>query len=71
MVRFTQSFSHWLFENHKDIYALVLLGHTELVTEEMWNKYIEWCNTDDMTPILMKGKDYEKRILSLFEIRVR
>lgn len=40
MVRFTQSFSHWLFENHKDIYALVLLGHTELVTEEMWNKYI-------------------------------
>ena len=59
MIRFTQSFNHWLFENHKDIYALVLLGHTELITEEMWNKYIEWCKTDDGKQYLKGGSKYD------------
>lgn len=47
MVKLTCSLRQWLFENHKDILGLILLGHTELFTDEMQNAYIEWCNTDE------------------------
>lgn len=53
MVKFTQSFSKWLWNNHKDIYGLVLLGHTELITEEMYSEYLAWCQTEE-------GKSYLK-----------
>lgn len=47
MVQMTQSFETWLFEYHRDIFGLVLLGHTELITEEMSKEYMEWCQTDE------------------------
>lgn len=58
MVRLTQSLQHWLWENHRDIVALIMFGHTELFTEEMQREYIEWCKTDDGKKYLKGGSKY-------------
>lgn len=60
MVKLTKSLSHWLFVNHKDIYALILFGHTELLSDEMWKQYLEWCNTEDGKQYLEGGEKYEE-----------
>lgn len=59
-VKMTQSFSHWLFENHSDIYGLVLLGHVELITEDMSRDYLEWCKTDEGRQYLKGGSKYNE-----------
>ena len=59
MVKFTPSFSKWLWDNHREIYALVAFGHTELVDDEMWQEYIEWCQTDEGRQYLEGGEKYE------------
>lgn len=60
MVKLTRSLSHWLWDNHKDILPLIMFGHTELFTEEMQEKYIEWCKTDEGKEYLVGGKYYEE-----------
>ena len=60
MVTLTKSLSHWLWVNHKDIIGLIMFGHTELMTDEMWNEYIEWCKTDDGKRYLEGGDLYEE-----------
>lgn len=60
MIKFTQSFSEWLFKYHKDIYGLILLGHLELLTEEMQKDYLEWCKTDEGKQYLKGGSKYEE-----------
>lgn len=59
MIILTQSLEHWLFENHKDILALILFGHVELFTEEMQKDYIEWCKTDEGKQYLEGGSKYD------------
>lgn len=59
MIGLTQSLSHYLWENHRDIVGLVMLGHTELVTGEIWNAYIEWCKTEDGRKYLKGGAKYD------------
>ena len=58
MVRLTQSLQHWLWENHKDKIGLIMFGHTELITDEMWDEYIEWCKTEDGGQYLKGGSKY-------------
>ena len=60
MVRLTQSLQHWLWENHRDKIGLIMLGHTELFTEEMQREYLEWCKTDDGKQYLKGGSKYEE-----------
>ena len=60
MVRLTQSLEHWLFENHKEIMPLIMLGHVELFTEEMQKEYIAWCKTDDGKQYLKGGSKYKE-----------
>ena len=60
MVRLTQSLEHWLWENHKDKIGLILFGHTELITDEMWYEYVEWCATDDGMTYLKGGSNYKE-----------
>ena len=60
MVRLTQSLQHWLFENHKDKIGLIMFGHTELLTDEMWADYIEWCKTEDGQSYLAGGSNYKE-----------
>lgn len=58
MIKLTQSLNHWLFENHRDIYTLILFGHVELLTEQMIKDYIEWCKTEDGKQYLHGGSKY-------------
>lgn len=55
MVKLTQSLKQWLWENHKNIIPLIMLGHTELFTDEMKNEYIKWCKTDGGKQYLRSG----------------
>ena len=58
MIGLTQSLLHYLWENNRDIVGLVMLGHVELVTDEIWNAYIEWCKTEDGRQYLKGGAKY-------------
>ena len=62
MVKLTQSLSHWLFVNHKDKIGLIMLGHTELLTKEMYNEYIEWCKTEEGRSYLKGGANYKEEV---------
>lgn len=59
MVKLTQSLSQWLWDHHRDKIALIMLGHTELLTDEMWDEYIEWCKTDEGRQYLEGGAKYK------------
>ena len=59
MVILTQSLEHWLFENHKDKFGLIMFGHLELFTEEMKKEYIQWCKTDEGKQYLEGGSKYD------------
>lgn len=58
MYRLTQSLSHWLWENHRDIIGLIMLGHLELFIDEMEKEYLEWCLTDEGRQYLKGGSKY-------------
>lgn len=58
MVKLTQSLRQWLWVNHRDIIGLILMGHTELMTDEMWEEYIEWCKTEEGQSYLKGGSNY-------------
>lgn len=60
MVKLTQSLQHWLWENHRDKIHLILLGHVELLTEDMQKEYIEWCQTDEGKQYLEGGSKYKE-----------
>ena len=53
MIELTPSLRKWLWDNHRDKIALIMLGHAELLTNEMWEEYIKWCKTEE-------GKQYLK-----------
>ena len=60
MVKLTQSLQQWLWVNHRDKIGLIMLGHTELITDEMWNEYIEWCKTEEGQSYLKGGSNYKE-----------
>ena len=59
MVKLTQSLRHWLWENHRDKIGLIMLGHIELLTEEMEQQYLAWCKTEDGKQYLKGGSKYK------------
>lgn len=60
MVKLTESLHQFLFKNHKDEYGLIILGHTELFTEEMQKEYLDWVQTDEAKPYLKGGSLYKE-----------
>lgn len=60
MVELTQSLQKWMWDNHRDKIALVMFGHTELITDEMWAAYIEWCGTEEGRKYLKGGSEYRE-----------
>lgn len=52
MIKITRSLRHWLFVNHPDILPLVMFGHLELITDDMYQKYLDWCKTTEGTKYL-------------------
>lgn len=60
MVKMTKSFRHWLFKNYPKLYALILFGHVELLTEEMYQEYLDWCKTEEGRQYLKGGSKYKE-----------
>lgn len=60
LVKLTQSLEHFLFENYKEFLPLIMFGHLELLTDEIWNQYIEWCQTDEGKKYLKGGSEYKE-----------
>ena len=46
IVRLTESLSQWLWDNHREELPLIMLGHTELMTDEWWGAYLAWLQSD-------------------------
>ena len=59
MVKLTQSLNEWLWRNHKDKYGLIIMGHVELLTDEMQAEYIAWCQTEEGAQYLKGGSKYD------------
>ena len=66
MVGMTQSFSKWLWDNHREIYALVSFGHTELITEDMHKKYIEFLK-EKYNNIKKSSQDKNEKVDKILE----
>ena len=47
MFELSPSLKHWLLENHPDKLTLIMFGHTEYMTDEMWDEYAEWIRTGE------------------------
>ena len=47
MVHLTKSLKVWLFKNHPEILPLVMFGHVELITNDMYQEYLDWCKTPE------------------------
>lgn len=60
MVKLTQSLNKWLFDNHKDILPLIMMGHVELFTEDMQREYLQWCKTEEGEKYLLGGECYKE-----------
>ena len=60
MVRLTQSLRQWLWANHRDKIGLIMMGHTELMTDEMTVEYLEWCRTEEGRSYLKGGSNYKE-----------
>ena len=60
MNRMTQSFSAWCLKFHPDIYALLIFGHNELLTKDMYQHYLEWVQTDEGRQYLKGGSKYRE-----------
>lgn len=62
MVELTQSLAQWLWDNHRDKIVLIMFGHVELLTDEMWHEYIEWCKTEEGHQYLKGGSKYKPEL---------
>lgn len=60
MIKLTQSLRQWLWVNHRDKIGLIIMGHTELMTEKMWEEYVEWCKTEEGESYLKGGSNYKE-----------
>ncbi len=60
MNKMTQSFSEWCLKFHPDIYMLLRFGHTELLTRDMYQHYLEWVQTDEGKQYLEGGSKYRE-----------
>ena len=60
MVKLTQSLKKYLENYHSDIIIPLTFGHTELLTQEIWGEYIDWCRTDEGRQYLKGGSKYNE-----------
>ena len=61
MVTMTQSMEQFLWRFHRDKMVLILLGHTELFTEEIGKEYVAWCRSEEGHEYLAGGSKYNPK----------
>ena len=59
MFKLTESLKQFLAKKHPEIIALLVMGHIELLTDEITEEYFEWCKTDEGKSYLEDGKNYK------------
>lgn len=47
MDKLRRIFTYWLWDNHRDIVPLIILGQHEVITDEIAKEFSEWCKTDE------------------------
>ena len=60
MVKLTASLEKWLWDNDRQALALIRFGHTEMLTDEMKEQYLSWCETEEGKSYLEGGKNYHE-----------
>lgn len=59
MVTLTCSLEAFLIKFHKDLVVPLTFGHTELLTDDIWQEYLAWCQTDEGKTYLEGGSNYQ------------
>lgn len=52
MIRLTESLEIFLSQHYKDLIVPLSFGHSELLTDEIWQEYLSWCQTDEAKPYM-------------------
>ena len=60
MTKMTQSFSAWCLKFHRELYTPLMFGHVELLTNELYQEYLDWVQTDDGRQYLKGGSKYKE-----------
>ena len=60
MIKLTESLRQFLTKFYPQILPLIILGHVEMITEEIENEYIEWCKTEEGRSYLKGGANYKE-----------
>ena len=60
MIKLTQSLEQFMWQYYREKLTLLTFGHTEELTPEIWNEYIEWCKTDEGEQYLRGGSKYKE-----------
>lgn len=60
MVKLTQSFTAWCLKFHRDLYIPLMFRHIELMTQELYDEYIAWVQTDEGRQYLKGGSKYKE-----------
>lgn len=60
MIKLTWSLYHYLWVNHMDKLTLIMFGHVEEITDEIWNDYIDWVKTEEGKSYLKGGSNYRE-----------
>ena len=67
MVKLTLSLEKFLLQFHKDLIVPLTFGHTELLTDDIWQEYIDWCCTDEGKSYLEGGEKYQPKERNISE----
>jgi len=59
MNKLTCSAAKFFFDHYPKEMSLFLFGHSEVITTDMYNEYIEWCKTEEGREYLKGGKHYK------------
>lgn len=47
MIKISHRLEVFLRKYYEDFWPLISLGFYELITDEMWNEYVDWCHSDE------------------------
>ena len=60
MIKLTASLEHWLWINHRELLSQILFGHTEVLSADLIQEYMTWCETEEGKSYLKGGENYHE-----------
>lgn len=61
MVQLTQSLEAFLMKKGQlNLILLLMFGHVELLTDELYQEYLQWCKTEEGRSYLKGGANYKE-----------